>query len=913
MARHGDKHAIRMPGQVLDEIRNREESGAYGQDARFAKKRKRTEKPVSRKEKRKQERQNKKHKLRRSGTAVPRHEESGASRQGEDADPMAALRALKLAKRANASSLGRGAAEKEPEAHRVVKEQDLESGDDFSGSESGGSAPLKVLREDELGDESFSDFDDMESDAELDGASEDPMEALRKLKEKKRASEPQKEESDGDESGDDFGDEFGDDDGFSDDFDEEEFDEELEEEEDPLAKLAALKAKKTKAQKPEKKEKVIEATFTDPVDNDMEFYAKKLGLKDGKRAKLTKLDDDDVVGGLLDGLDLDFGDASDAESGFSDQDSAEDSYASDASEPAEKENPFVAPVAKTPDSSDKAPGGKYIPPAMRRKLALEAQGVSPEVQALQKAVKGPLNKLSEANIATIVNEINALFLHHPRQVVTENLAAIIMDSIFQQARLLDTFVYLHSALIVTVYRLQGVDFGAYFIQTLIEKFDAFRAEGKTREALNAMALLSAVHAFQLVSSKLLFDIIKDLISGLDEASAELLLKMIRTSGNQIRADDPGAVKEIVLQISQKSSTTAMSPRMQFLTETIASLKNNKLKVANESSQQLMVRLKKFVGTFAPSKLSDPLQVSLGDIRGVESKGKWWLVGSAWKGNDDEKPGAPAVDTKALNDILDNAEPNWMELAKAQRMNTDIRRAIFISIMSANDYIDAVTKLDKLALKKAQERDIPRIVIHCAVVEPAWNPYYGILAAKLCDSHSYRKTFQFILWDLIKGFDGSDEDDDLFSGFDSLDDDADKLKKILNLGRLFGFLFAEGSLALHLLRTVDFVSASSDIRLFMEVLFVSFLDQVAKKSQINAVGAGLSKKTKSEQSFDDRTLIERILKAKEEPTLLKGISLFLSKRVRHSDFVTGRRQRKRVEWGVKSMMDIIDEVAKEETY
>ena len=51
--------------------------------------------------------------------------------------------------------------------------------------------------------------------------------------------------------------------------------------------------------------------------------------------------------------------------------------------------------------------------------------------------------------------------------------------------------------------------------------------------------------------------------------------------------------------------------------------------------------------------------------------------SAWKGHETDKP--KDVDVVAMSDILDNAEPNWMELAKSQRMNTDIRRAIFVPL------------------------------------------------------------------------------------------------------------------------------------------------------------------------------------------------------------------------------------------
>ncbi|KAM9913894.1 hypothetical protein OXX69_001137 [Metschnikowia pulcherrima] len=974
MSRPQETHQIRMPGSVLDQIRTKEESGEYGKDARFARKRKTHEKPVSRKEKRKEERALKKQKHSKAN-APPQHQhqqkshssKSDSTRPGkhiqkheksinEDLDdPLAALKALKASK---AKKTG-----EQDSNLKIVKESDLESDsnddsaeeNDFGGfsddepsrsrkstKQKDAESGIRIVKEDELDEDSEDDFGSgfsEEFDESVGEENEDPMAALAMLKQKKQASQSKKPESESEV-------EISEDSGLDDDLSEGDFDsqsedadEDADEEEDPLAKLKALKEAKKNAKLNENatskkskalKEKVIEADFGgDNIDRDMEYYAKKLGLKNGKKSKLTKLDDDDMVGGLLDGLDLDFSDE-DAQNEESEEnvasgsegesDYSENEYGdSDSDErPRKKENPFVAPVPasenETGDSESESKPTKYIPPAMRRKLALESSGVSAETLALQKAIKGPINKLSESNIGTIANEINALFLSNPRQAVNENVTSIIMDSVIQQGRLLDTFVYLHSALVVAIYRIQGVDFGAHFVQTLVERLEAARSDSqKSKEALNTASLLSSVYTFQLVSSKLLYDMIRDLIQDLSEENAEILLKIIRTSGNQMRGDDPSALKEIVLQVNKSASAlTQHSPRMQFLIDTIASLKNNKMKLENEASHQLTIRLKKFLGTFVSGKAADPLQVSLDDIRNVETKGKWWLVGSAWKGVDEQNQALANIEM--VNDILDSAEPNWLELAKAQRMNTDIRRAIFISIMSANDYIDAVTKLDKLALKKAQEREIPRIVVHCAVVEPAWNPYYGILAAKLCDSHSYRKTFQFMLWDLVKGFDGNDdddEDDDVFTGFDDSESDDDKLKKILNLGRLFGHLFAEGSLALHILRTVNFVSASADIKLFMEILLVTFLDQIARKSQVNSIGTGLvGRKGMSEQKFDDRTLIERILKAKDEPALLKGMSHFISRHLHSSDFVTGKKQRKRIQWGVKSMTDIIDEVAKE---
>lgn len=681
------------------------------------------------------------------------------------------------------------------------------------------------------------------------------------------------------------------------------------------------KEKKEKKKKTDKNDKKSEPRIISNHDQELldrdqqeiEFYAKKLGLKNGAKSKLSKIDDDDEIGGLLDGLDLEFSDGDDVDEEENDGESEvsdfdDDSELGDESEEEEvkvKENPFVAPVA---DSSE----GKYIPPALRRKMALENNEVSAEVLQLRKEIKGPLNKLSEANIATIVNDINGLFLKNPRQVVNEELTSIVLDSIVQQGRLLDTFVYLHATLIVAIHRLQGFEFGAYFIQTLVEKFEiAYKDESDSKKATNIISLLSSVYLFQLISSKLIYDIVKNFVKDLNEKNADLLLRLIRSSGNQMRTDDPNALKDIVLEINASLANIPLSEintRTQFLIETISSLKNNKLKISNEANHQLSIRLKKFLGGINNNKFNDPIQVSLADIRDVETRGKWWLVGSAWKGHGAEQQGSD-VNEIAMNDILDQADPNWMELARSQRMNTDIRRAIFVSIMSAQDYIDAVTKLDKLALKRSQEREIPRVLVQCAGVEPAWNPYYGILAKKLCDQHSYRKTFQFMLWDLIKEFEGTNDEEDDFLGFDTSDINGDQLlKRTLNLGRFYGFLISEGCLPIHILKTVNFLTANNDTVLFIEVLFVTLLDKIGKKSQVRHVGLSHGSK---ELKFEDKLLIELIMKAKDQTTLLRGIQYFLLEKIRSSSIIDGNKQRKRVEWGIDAFTDIIDELLKDE--
>jgi nucleolar MIF4G domain-containing protein 1 len=73
---------------------------------------------------------------------------------------------------------------------------------------------------------------------------------------------------------------------------------------------------------------------------------------------------------------------------------------------------------------------------------------------------------------------------------------------------------------------------------------------------------------------------------------------------------------------------------------------------------------------------------LEDLHSAASKGKWWLVGAAWGGDPlvDRRQESKSDDAKNAEDVNNNALVN---LAKKQGMNTDIRRSIFIVLMSSD--------------------------------------------------------------------------------------------------------------------------------------------------------------------------------------------------------------------------------------
>ena len=80
-----------------------------------------------------------------------------------------------------------------------------------------------------------------------------------------------------------------------------------------------------------------------------------------------------------------------------------------------------------------------------------------------------------------------------------------------------------------------------------------------------------------------------------------------------------------------------------------------------------------------------MRVSLGDLHLAESKGKWWPIGAAWGGDPLVDKQAEFTKASASNEEMtaDEDSNDLVKLARAQGMNTDIRRGIFVVLMSSD--------------------------------------------------------------------------------------------------------------------------------------------------------------------------------------------------------------------------------------
>ncbi|WBW70705.1 ribosome small subunit biogenesis protein Sgd1 [Schizosaccharomyces osmophilus] len=551
------------------------------------------------------------------------------------------------------------------------------------------------------------------------------------------------------------------------------------------------------------------------------------------------------------------------------EDSPEDEQVQPQEEP-KRQNPYLPAASSTPST------GKYIPPSLRQKTSADDQG-SIELTRLRRRLQGLLNRLSGANVGSIVGEIEAIYMENSRHSVTDTLTKLILQIVMARESMLDQLVIVYAALSTALYRIIGPEFGAYLLQSLVDEFLRLYKSKETeplsshKETSNLIVFFVELYNFQLVSCILVYDFVRMFLKSLTELNVELLLKIVRNCGNQLRSDDPSALQDIVQEMNLLLSTAdpaSISVRTKFMVESITSLRENKkAKVAIANSQlksEAVNQLKKFLGSLNNRSLraTEPLRVSMQDIEQVESKGRWWLVGASWKSdplveNNIASSSSKITEEKKKNEEL-LAHSRLLQTAKKLRLNTGIRTSIFIALMGAEDYIDAWDRILKLRLKKVQQPEIAYVILHCASNEKMYNPFYALVALKCCTrQHNLKKSFQFSLWDFFNDLQPEDDGEAI----------EVPTRKVFNLAKLYAYLLIEGGQPLTILKHVDFMSMNSQLQTFILVFLSDIL--IGSKEDIQVV-----------QIMDT---------CKTEKNLSSKVDWFLKTYVRNNPLVEGKEK------------------------
>jgi len=494
--------------------------------------------------------------------------------------------------------------------------------------------------------------------------------------------------------------------------------------------------------------------------------------------------------------------------------------------------------------------GMYIPPAKRKLQETSSADDSVRRERLKKQLKGSINRLSSATLPSLLSEVEAMYSNSSRNLLNDVLYELIASACCPGSRMSDRLLLEHMMLVAALHTRIGTEVGSFFLEQIIETFHKLHESKeyeKQKDIDNLVIMVVALYHFKVVESLLIYDIIRRLIDNFKEKDVDLILSILKTCGPEIRKDDPSSLKDIILQVQAKSVSSVDlndNLRMRFMLETITALKNNNMRKIPSYDPAVVEEAKKTYQLLCKGKSTASsgvrLKVSLDDLVNAKIRGRWWIVGSAWSGHG---PNANTTQAKGVaaksacvttSDVQVNAR--LLNVAKQQRMNTELRRTVFCAIMTSEDYVDAFDKLLKMKLKEKQARDIVHVVVDCCLQEKEYNPFYEHLSDKLCSlSRSNQVTFQYTCWDRFKSM-------------SSLSTCSRE-----NLARLLAHLFASKSLSLSVLKVVTFGSLDEVAVKFFSLLF-SLLFQFPK----NVI----------------KTMFKRISTLPKLSLLREGIKIFL---------------------------------------
>lgn len=551
------------------------------------------------------------------------------------------------------------------------------------------------------------------------------------------------------------------------------------------------------------------------------------------------------------------------------------------------------------NNSNTAKPAKYIPPHLRKQIREESvdegpndhnammksvvEAADPEtIRLIQRSLNNSLNRLSDNTLESISKTVAALYSQYPFRDINTCLWKNIQLACIPSAMVMSGLIPLYIAAISGVHWIRGdkIQLGGCVVEWSVKQLYESLEKGRHRlteesevyefvnkEASNALLVVCYLYNYGAVHCTLIYDIVKDLIENFSEIDVESLLIILSHCGQQLRSDDPSALREIILMVKDRAQreedgmdesscqNKADSSRVDFMLTTITELKNNKPRKQDVAIREKTSSYKKCLGrlkssannTFLGSKSTGTcLRISLQDILDAETKGRWWVMGASWAGNqkfvEEEDVEHEEKQNKSQNSHSkrESEEDKLLSLASSQRMNTDTRRSTFCIVMTSSDCNDAFAKLTRAELLKPKnERDVIRVLVHCCGEEKSFNPFYAHLIMRVCEYQPKSKfTLMLSFWDIFKQLDSFND------------------RKIANLAKLLSRLLSgttEKYLTVGALKRIEFspTSMPEQVVLFLTIVMSSLFDSSDSDLIRNLFSPDTGKKTTHKSSKQKR--------------------------------------------------------------
>ena len=451
-------------------------------------------------------------------------------------------------------------------------------------------------------------------------------------------------------------------------------------------------------------------------------------------------------------------------------------------------------------------GGTYIPPAKLRALQSQiTDKTSKEYQrmaweALKKSINGLINKVNVSNIKHIVPELFGENLVRGRGLFCRSIMKA------QAASLPFTPIYAAMAAIVNT-KLPQV--GELLLSRLVIQFrKAFKRNDKA-VCLSSTTFIAHLCNQQVAHETVAAQLLLLLLHKPTDDSVEIAVGLTREVGHHLEEMSPPIALAVFDQFRSILHEADIDKRVQYMIEVLFQVRKDRYKDNPAIREEL---------DLVEEEDQITHQIDLDDEIDVQDTLNIFKFDPEWEENEEayrnlkaeilgEDNGDEDGDESGSEESSDDEEAEQERAIEIKdQTNTDLvnlRRTIYLTIMSSLDFEEACHKLMKVKLPAGQESELPSMIVECCSQEKTYSKFFGLVGERFAKLNR--------LWT------------DLFEqSFANYYDTIHRYEtnRLRNIARFFGHLLATDALGWHVFSVVHLneEETTSSSRIFIKILF-----------------------------------------------------------------------------------------------
>ncbi|XP_022985613.1 pre-mRNA-splicing factor CWC22 homolog [Cucurbita maxima] len=464
-----------------------------------------------------------------------------------------------------------------------------------------------------------------------------------------------------------------------------------------------------------------------------------------------------------------------------------------------------------PDASNLGKsGGVYIPPFKLARMMKEVEDKSSiEYQrltwdALRKSINGLVNKVNATNIKNIITELFAENLIRGRGLFCRSC----MKSQMASPGFTDVF-----AALVAVVNTKFPEVGDLLLRRIILQLKRAYKRNDKPQLLAAVKFVAHL-VNQLVAHEIIaLELLTVLLENPTDDSVEVAVGFVTECGSILNDLSPKGLHGIFERFRGILHEGEIDKRVQFLIEGLFAIRKAKFEgyPAVRPELDLVEQEDQLTHEVSLQEEIDPeiaLDIFKSDPNFLENEKRYEdlkknILGEESEDEEDRSDAGSDEDEEEEDESEEEDEEQMLINDETETNLVNLRRTIYLTIMSSVDFEEAGHKLLKIKLEPGQEIELCVMLLECCSQERTYLRYYGLLGQRFCKINKvHQENFEkcFV---------------QQYSMIHRLE-----TNKLRNVAKFFAHLLGTDALPWHVLSYIRLTEedTTSSSRIFIKILF-----------------------------------------------------------------------------------------------